>query len=128
MNLLQKIIESFTNKTSAGHDNISQKLIKVISNELKEALSKLINISIKENIYPDILKIAKVLPIHKNGEKQNPNNYRPISLLSTFNKIFEKIIYNQLTNYIESNNITYQKQFGFRKYHSTICRCMMVMS
>ena len=119
-NQISKIIDCLHNKSSAGDDYISQKLIKKIKTPLVPVLRKLINMSIKDTTYPDILKIAKVIPIHKSGSKNNCSNYRPISLLSTFNKIFEIKIQKDLTYFIETNKILYDKQYGFRKYHSTI--------
>ena len=74
----------------------------------------------KEGIFPDILKIGRITPIYKNkGSKQNFNNYRPISILAIFGKIFEKIIYKNLYSFLTSQNLIYSKQFGFRKGHST---------
>ena len=77
------------------------------------------NKAISEQVYPDTLKIAKVLPIYKAGEKSSLNNYRPISILPTINKIFEKILHSQLTQHIERNNIMFGHQYGFRKFHNT---------
>ena len=70
--------------------------------------------------FPDLLKIVKVIPIHKNGSTQDMNNYRPISLLSIFDKIMEKIMHNRLYHFLVVNNILYSKQFGFRKNNSTV--------
>ena len=84
-----------------------------------DPLTYLINLSINQGIFPDELKIAKVLPIYKSDDKHLIQNYRPISVLPFFSKIFEKIILNHLENFIESNNILYDNQFGFRKNHST---------
>lgn len=117
---IQKIIEKLHNKTSAGEDNISQKLVKSVKHIIIPTLVKLINASIIEKKYPDCLKTAKVIPIFKAGSTSDSNNYRPISLLSTFNKIFEKKIQADLVKFIEKNDILYEKQYGFRKYHSTI--------
>merc|ERR1711954_372892 len=83
------------------------------------ALVKIFNLSINTGIYPNSLKIAKVIPIFKSGSKNSVNNYRPISILSTINKIFEKIIYSRLVNYIDKFKLLYKYQFGFRKNHST---------
>ena len=71
-----------------------------------------INCSINKGIFPDELKIAKVIPIYKSGDKTSIKNYRPIS-------VFEKIVYNHLINFINKHNILYKYQFGFRKRHST---------
>ena len=66
------------------------------------------------------LKIAKVVPIFKSGDPRLPNNYRPISLLSNFSKIIEKVMHTRLSNFLEHNNLLSMSQFGFRKNHSTI--------
>ena len=75
--------------------------------------------SINKGIFPDELKIAKVIPIYKFGDNTSIENYRPISVLSVFSKVFEKIMYNHLINFINKHNILYKYQFGFRKRHST---------
>ena len=77
------------------------------------------NLSISSGIYPSNLKIAKVIPIFKNGDSKSINNYRPISILSTLNKIFEKILYARLVDYIEKFDLFYKYQFGYRTNHST---------
>ena len=69
--------------------------------------------------YPDLLKIVKVIPIHKGGSTQDINNYRPISLLSIFDKIIEKLAHKRLYNFLIEHNILYENQFGFRKNNST---------
>lgn len=117
---ISKIIYSLSNKSSCGLDNISQKLLKLVNLEITTTLTDLINKSISERVYPSCLKTAKIIPLFKNGNKLDCNNYRPISLLSTFNKIFETKIKNDLSKFIEENNVLYINQFGFRKYHSTI--------
>lgn len=117
---IKKIIHQLPNKTSSGDDLISQKLLKAIVHEISPILRVLINKSIEEKTYPECLKLTKIIPIHKSGAKDECTNYRPISLLSSFDKIFEKIIQNDLVSFVEQENILYVKQFGFRKYHSTI--------
>ena len=69
--------------------------------------------------FPDPLKIAKVIPIYKGDDEQMVQNYRPISILPFFSKIYEKIIYNHIINFLTINCILYDKQFGFRKRHAT---------
>ena len=87
-------------------------------------LTLLINQSLQSGIFSDKLKIAKVVPIFKAGKDNIDSyvhNYRPISLLSCFSKIFERIVYNQLYNHLQLNKLLYESQYfyGFRKSHST---------
>ena len=70
-------------------------------------------------IYPDALKICKTIPIHKGGLTTELNNYRPISLLSIFDKIIEKIMHKRLNNFLGDHNILFNNQFGFQKNIST---------
>ena len=78
-----------------------------------------INQVLNNRIFPDKLKIAKVVPIFKKGDRALTNNYRPISLLPVISKVIEKIIYNQLSLYFESNKLFSDSQYGFRPNHST---------
>ena len=96
------------------------KLLKLIPDLIIIPLCNIINLSFVSGSFPDHLKIVKVIPIHKNGSTQDMNNYRPISLLSIFDKIMEKIMHERLYKFLELNNILYSKQFGFRKNNSTI--------
>ena len=75
--------------------------------------------SFATGIYPDQLKIAKVIPVFKKGDKLLVSNYRPISLLSNVNKIFEKLVYSRLYSFLEMHDCIYELQFGFRAKHST---------
>ena len=79
----------------------------------------LINISLDTGTYPDKLKIVKVIPIHKGGCTQDFNYFCPISLLSIFDKIIEKILHLKLYEFSESNNILFEQKYGFRKNNST---------
>ena len=68
---------------------------------------------------PDILKVSQVTPIYKSGDITDSGNYRPLSILSPFTKVLERIIYNQLQSFLDKYNILCEYQFGFRKGHST---------
>ena len=107
------------NKNSTGKDGISSKLLKAIKTSLIEPLTLIFNQMLITGKFPERLKIAKVLPLYKEDDKKLLNNYRPISLLPVISKIFERIIYNQLYSYFETNNILYSGQYGFRIKHST---------
>ena len=75
--------------------------------------------SLKHRTFPNSMKVARVIPVFKSGDSSIASNYRPISILPCFSKIFERIMYNRLYQYLTTNNILYNKQFGFQKQHST---------
>ena len=118
-NEVKKLISKINNKKSSGFDEISAKFIKLCSPYISDPLSKIFNKSIANGIYPDLLKTARVTPIYKKGVKSDPGNYRPISVLSQVNKIFEKILHKRLYKYLTKFKILYEYQFGFREGHST---------
>ena len=82
-------------------------------------LTSIINKAITQGIFPRELKLARVIPIFKSGDKQNVSNYRPISILTFFAKVFEKILYNNISNFFDRNDSIHENQLGFRKGHST---------
>ena len=104
--------------SSAGWDFIPASIAKQSIKHYIKPLTYLINSSFESGTFPQELKLAKVIPIFKNGDKQDISNYRPISILSFFSKVFEKTIYNHLINFIDANKILYKYQFRFRKSHS----------
>ena len=106
-------------KKSGGHDNVSPKLLKENTDIFIKPLVHLINLSLQTGIVPDKLKIAKVIPIYKKDERFYVNNYRPISLLSTINKLLEKLMYKRLISFLNVHKILYSYQFGFRENYST---------
>ena len=103
-----------------GPNSIPLKLLKLIPDLIITPLCRLINESFTSGKFPDLFKIVKVIPIHKGGSTQDMNNYRPISLLSIFDKIIEKLMHKRLYKFLDDNNILYDKQYGFRKNNSTI--------
>ena len=102
-----------TNK-SPGNDNLHVNVIRKLYHELKIPLMNIFSLSLKKGIFPEKMKIAKVSPIFKKGDKSILSNYRPISVLPCFSKILERIMYNRLYIYLAENNILFNKQFGFR--------------
>ena len=83
-----------------------------------EPLTHLINISFRSGVFPSELKLSKVVPIFKSGDSNSVNNYRPISVLSFFSKVFERVVYNRVLDFLCKNNVLYDYQFGFRQKHS----------
>ena len=116
---INKHINELKNKNSTGKDGISSKLLKAIKTSLIKPLTLIFNQMLITGIFPERLKIAKVLPLYKKDDKELLNIYRPISLLPVISKIFERIIYNQLYSYFVINNILYSGQYGFLKKNST---------
>ena len=116
---IQDAINNLKTSNSSGPDEITSSFVKISAPILLPALDKIFNLSLSSGTYPHKLKVAKVIPIHKKGDQTSVNNYRPISILNTINKLFEKILHKRLTKYIEDNNLLSKYQFGFRKNHST---------
>ena len=114
-----KTVISQLNNSAPGHDGLPPSIMKQLTNEYVIPLTHLINLSIVQGDFPSELKLAKVLPIYKSEEEHFTQNYRPISVLPYFSTIYERVIYNHLMQCINSNDIMYDKQFGFRKGHST---------
>ena len=114
------MIQSLRNSNSAGLDEVSSKLIKQCSDLVAVPLTHLINCSFESGVFPSSLKLAVVKPLHKKGDKELCDNYRPISILSTFSKIFEKVFSIRLLNFLDSNDILFKNQFGYQKNKSTL--------
>ena len=112
------MIDNLDDKKSPGPKGIPIFLLKRFKDFFSFWLSKLINLSFETGVFPDVLKFAKITPLHKKESKLDFHNYRPISLLSVYSKIFEKIIYSRVYNYLVKFNLIYSKQFGFRRNHS----------
>ena len=113
------IINSLDNKKSIGPNSIPVFIIKLYQNFFSENLSKIINLSFITGIFPDLCKLAKVIPLFKKDNEMLCENYRPISLLPIFSKIFEKAIYTRMYEFLTKNDLLYNRQFGFRSNHST---------
>ena len=106
-------------KLSSGEDFISTKLLKEIAPVIITPLHYLINLSLETGFVPSEMKLAKVVPVFKEGNCHEYTNYRPISLLNSFSKLLEKIVSKQLIRFLHINQIIYKHQYGFRAGHST---------
>jgi hypothetical protein len=116
---INKLINSQKNKTSHGYDGISDKILKASAPFIISPLTYIFNKVLSTGVFPDRLKYSEVQPLFKKGKKTEITNYRPISLLTSFSKIIEKIIYKRLNSYLTDNNILANEQFGFRKNSTT---------
>ena len=112
-----EIINQLENKSTGPH-SIPIKLLKLVPDLILMPLCKIINHSFQTGVFPDALKVSEVIPIHKGGSTEELNNYIPISLLSIFDKIIEKIMHKRLYEFLQEHFILFQNQFGFRKNNS----------
>jgi hypothetical protein len=119
-------IKKLEDKKNPDMCGLSSHLLKKISSTLLTPLCHIFTRSLNSGIVPAKLKIAKVIPLYKSGDCLDMNNYRPISLLSSFSKILEKIVHSRLYDYLDSNSLITPHQFGFRPNHST-CHPMTLL-
>ena len=109
---IENTINSFANKNNSIED-FPFKILKIISVHLTPILTNIFNLILETGIYPDCLKNAIVTPIFKNGDRLSPSNYRPISVLNSINKIFERLLFKRLDHFSQSYNIMSTYQYGF---------------
>ena len=110
-----------------GRDEIVARNLKCISDSIAYPLAQVANLSFQQGIFPEELKIAAVTPLYKAKDPMMFNNYRPISLLSVFAKILERLMYNRLLKFINKNQIFNKHQFGFRDKHSTFMALIILI-
>ena len=115
---IEKIIDRLPNKASSGYDGVSNILLKKLRKSLSYPLGIIFNQSIATGYFPDMMKVAEIIPLYKGKEEDQVINYRPVSLLMTISKILEKIIYNRVFKFLTKHNILYDSQYGFRSKHS----------
>ena len=116
---IQKLINLLDDKKSTDPYDIPVRLVKLSKNIICTYLAAIFNNCVQNGIFPDKLKLAKIIPIFKSGAKDIASNYRPISILSHFSKIFEKLMHKNLVSFLDTNNIITKHQFGFRSGLST---------
>ena len=110
---INKVIKKFKNKATLDTKIEPMKLAN-LDTKFTDILAVIINSSFSEGIFPNALKSARVVPIHKGGSKTEVTNYRPISLLSSFSKIYEKLMHSRVLEFLDSNGSLFESQYGFR--------------
>ena len=125
-NEILKIVRALNINKAHGYDDISIRMIKICDKSLLKPLIILFENSTKSSCYPDIWKRSNIIPVHKKNDKQLVNNYRPISLLPIFGKIFEKIIFNKIYNFLLEENLLNPSQSGFRPADSCINQLLAI--
>ena len=105
---------------ATGNDGVSAKLLRIAAPAIADSLCKLINFCIEKQTFPTKWKVGKVTPIYKGqGNRDDKNNYRPITVLLILSKLLEKHICDHLCDFLEENALLHRFQYGFRKFHST---------
>ena len=117
---VSELISTFQKNKASGPNSIPNNLLQMVKDIIAHPLSDMINLSFQSGTYPHKMKIAKIMPVHKKGSRLNVDNYRPISLLSNINKIFEKLMYKRVYKFLSLKGTFFEMQFGFREKHSTL--------
>ena len=114
-----RLLHGLSSNKATGIDKICCKIIKIAAPAISDSLTFIFNQAITLSSFPNEWKMARVIPLYKNGQRNIPGNYRPISVLPAISKIMERIMYDQLYNYLTKFELLSDSQFGFRKSHST---------
>ena len=114
-----RTVKKIKNKKSNDPHGLSMEILKQVIPNIIKPLTYICNKSFIEGCFPDSMKISRIVPIFKAGDKNTLNNYRPISILPQFSKVLEKLFENRLLNFVEKNNVLDENQYGFRRNRST---------
>lgn len=114
------LINALNPKKSPGPDGIPASFLKANFVFFAHLLTDVFNEIVETGVYPAVLKVARVTPVHKSGDKKEANNYRPISCLSILDKVIEKLIVSRLVDFITQHKLLYAHQYGFRQGLSTL--------
>ena len=117
--LVYTLLVNLSTTKATGMDKISAKILQVAAPVIAPSLTEIFNMSIDSDQFPSDWKAARVIPLFKKGQRSMLDNYRPISILPVVSKLMERIMYDQMYEYLNQNNLFSKHQFGFRPYHST---------
>ena len=122
LNIVQvkKVFGKLKNSLGFGTDGIANYFLKIALSVIGESLCNIFNLSIATGEFPDCCKIARAAPIFKSGQSNDRSKYRPISVLPFLSRVFEKLVFNQLYEYLDKNKLIHYRQSGFRSLHSAI--------
>ncbi len=119
VNQITKMLEELQVSKSTGLDNIPARFLRDAADIIAPTITFIGNLSLENGIFPSDMKLAKIIPLFKKGNRCDPGNYRPISILSVASKILERIVYKQMYEYLSKSSLIYDFQSGFRKSYST---------
>ncbi len=118
VNQMTKMLGELQVSKSTGLDDIPARFLRDAADIIAPTITFIVNLSLETGIFPSDMKIAKTIPLFKKGNRCDPGNYRPISILSVASNILERIVYNQMNEYLTKSSLIYMFQSGFRKSHS----------
>ena len=113
-----EIVKNLKNSKSTGLDNLDVWTLKLIIGDILPALTHVINLSLTSLVFPNVWKLAKIIPLLKKGDPLCPQNYRPVALLSILSKILERVVFQQVVEYMEGNTL-HPSHHGSKAKHST---------
>ena len=115
---IAKIIQGLE-ESSSGWDDLNLSTFKLAWPAIAPTMTHVLNLSLSQGVFPSELKTARVVPIFKADDPEKFSNYRPVSVLTLFSKILEKLMYRRLLDFVSTHNILFEYQFGFREGYST---------
>ena len=113
---MEKVFGKFKKSLGFGTDGIANHFLRIALPVIGESPCSIFILSIATGVFPDCWKIARVAPIFKSGQSDDRSNYRPISVLLFWSRVFEKLVFNQLYEYLDKNKLIYYKQSGLGPY------------
>ena len=113
------IISNLNNTTAFGFDQIDTFILKLIRPEIVPAVTHILNLSISTRVFPRSWKKSKIIPLHKKDDPLNPKNYRPVAIVPIISKILERVVFNQLFEYLDDNNLLHPNHHAYRAGHNT---------
>ena len=123
---IKSLINSLNINKAHGWDDVSTRMVRICGKSLVKPLCSIFNLSLQSGIFPSQWKKGNVVPVYKKGDKSIAKNYRPVSLLPVFSKLFEKCIYDVLYNYFATNNLFSSCQSGFREGDSCVSQLLSI--
>ena len=114
-----KIITNLNNSSAFGMDQIDTSVIKLIKNEILPAVTHIINLSITTRKFPLAWKKSKIVPLHKKDDVLDPKNYRPVAIVPILSKVLERVVFNQMIEYLNKNNLLHPNHHAYRAQHNT---------
>ena len=117
---VDKVIRNLNNSKASGLDNLDTYILKLTRNEIVPSVCHIVNLSLQANKFPNKWKVAKIIPLYKGkGCTQDPKNYRPVAVLPIMSKVMERLMFQQIVNYMDVNNFFNPNHHAYRSFHST---------